>query len=281
MNAVDFAVDRIVNAGDLDDYILKLAFDNPNGGFGSNWYNYGNQYSVEQGIREKVIHGIVLPECNVNGGITELIDLTGSRIDDLGQGFIGVNVPDMLTGGRKIISVVEVYQGALNSSSGVTNLLAGMTTDGESALTDSLAGMITALSSNRSVPQTYTRFTMTGNNSFVIHNAPSGLFSLTAKVVLAFDEGLSSISPKSYLTFANLCRLATKSYIYKTCRRPTDEAVMRSGVPIDAIKDDIGDMKDAWEDYREYFDTTWTKTMAYNDPIRKADIIKAVVPRRI
>lgn len=279
-NAVDYAINRVTNC-DIDDYLLKLAFEAPNGNFAGNWYNLVNHTTVEQGIREKVIHRTVLPACNANGGKTEFIDLSGARIRDLGNACIEVNVPDIVTGGRKIISVTEVYLGSMTSSTGML----GMSTNtndmcGQGSITDMTEALIDSLSSNRQMPVTYNNIHMTGNNCFVIFGLNSGTYSMSAKMILEYDEGLSSISTRQHEHFAHLVELAVKAYIYRTCRRPTQEAIIRSGVSLSDIKDDILEYRDAWKDYHEYLTTEWTKRMAYSDRQRVTDAVRRSVPRR-
>lgn len=277
---VDYAINKVLSS-DIDEYLLKLAFENPNANFAGNWYNLVNQTTVEQGIREKVIHRLVLPNCNMLGGKTELIDLSGSRIRDVGNGCVEVNVPETLTGGRKIISVTEVYLGSMNSSVGMLSMgLSEGSNCGQGMLGDMTHNLIDGLTSNRSMPVTYTNIHMTGNNTFVIYGMVAGTYALTGKLILEYDSGLSSISPKHFDYFAELVELAVKSYIFRTCRRPTGEAIMRSGVPLDSIKDDIEQYRDAWERYKEYFKNVWTNKMAWSDTHRVAEAIRMSVPRR-
>ncbi len=280
MNCVDYAINEIVNGGNIPTYLLELAFQNPNSNLWGNWYAQYGVSSTQQGLREKVIHAVVLPRCNAQGGVTERLDLTGSRIEDLGQGNIGVNVPDFLTGGRKIVSITKVYQGSMYSSSGQATVLAGMDSCGQGAISDMANSLVQSLQSNRNIPQTYANITAVGNNSFIIHGAPIGLFSLTAECILEYDNGMSTIHPRLYPIFSELVSLATKAHIYKTCRYPADEAVVRSGVPIDAIRDDIASYADAWSQYQELFQSKFIKAMAYSDPQRKFNAITAMTPSR-
>lgn len=281
MNCVDYAINMITGS-DIDEYLLKLAFENPNANFNGNWYGMLNNTTVEQGIREKVIHRTVLPACQVGGGKTEYVDLTGARIRDLGNGYVEVNVPDSLTGGRKIITVEEIYLGSMASAAGMLSMGVNENTMcGQGSLNDMMQGLVDSLSSNRTMPPTYSNVHMTGNNSFVIVGMNSGTFSMTAKCLLEFDDGMTSIHPKAFDTFADLCLLATKAYIYRTCRRPTQEAVIRAGVPIESIRDDIDEYRDAWKDYREFFDTTWKKTMAYSDRQGMYNRIAMMTPTRM
>lgn len=280
MNACDYAINRVMSS-DIDEYLLKLAFENPNANFAGNWYNLVNQTTVSQGIREKVLHRLVLPACNVNGGRTELLDLSGSRIRDRGNACVEINVPETITGGRKIISVTEVYLGSMNSSVGMLSMgLNEASTCGQGALNDMAHSLVDGLSSNRSMPVTYTNIQMTGNNTFVIYGMVAGTYALTAKAILEYDAGMSSINPRHYEAFAELVELAVKAYIFRTCRRPTGEAIMRSGVPLDSIRDDINEYRDCWERYKEYLKGPWKNRMAWSDTQLVHDSIQMSVPRR-
>lgn len=282
MNAVDYAINRL-SGSDIDDYLLKLAFEaNPNTNFSGNWYNTVNATTISQTIREKVIHRTVLPACNSRGGKTEYIDISSSRIRDLGNGCVEINVPDIITGGRKIINVAEVYLGSMTSATGMLGI--GINDNalcGQGAISDMTQSLLDSITPSRMFPVTYTNIHMTGNNSFVIFGMNSGTFSMSAKMTLEYDEGLSSISPRHHELFADLVELAVKAYIYRTCRRPTSEAIKRSGVALDDIRDDIANYRDAWDQYKEMVKKDWTNAMAWNDRITVNETIRSMVPRRM
>ena len=282
MNAVQYAINRL-HGSDIDEYLLKLAFEqNPNTNWSGNWYNTVNATTVDQGIMEKVIHRTVLPACNARGGKTEYIDISSSRIRDLGNGCIEVNVPDIITGGRKIISVAEVYLGSMTSATGMLGI--GINDNalcGQGAISDMTQSLLDSITPSRMFPVTFTNIHMTGNNSFVIFGMNSGTFSMSAKMTLEYDEGLSSISPRHHELFADLVELAVKAYIYRTCRRPTSDAVKRAGVSLDDIKDDIANYRSAWDDYKEMVKTTWTNAMAWSDRLTVGESIRSMVPRRM
>lgn len=280
-NVIDYAINRVENS-DIDPYLLKLAFENPNANYQGNWYGQGNMTTVAQGIRERVIHQLILPACNVIGGKTEEIDLGGSEMRSLGNNCVEVNVPEVTTRGSKIISVTEVYQGSLNSAIGSLGASASENAlCGNGVLNDMMESMLGSLASNRTMPTTYTNVHMTGNNCFVIFGMSIGTYSLSAKVIMEYDEGLSSIHPRHSDYFAELVEWAVKAHIYRVCKRPTQEAVYRSGVPLDGIKDDIMEYRDAWTQYKEYFKNTWTPCMAWSDKIAVKDAIRMSVPRRM
>jgi len=282
MNAVQYAINRL-HGSDIDEYLLKLAFEqNPNTNWSGNWYNTVNATTIDQGVLEKVIHRTVLPACNARGGKTEYIDISSSRIRDLGNGCIEVNVPDIITGGRKIISVAEVYLGSMTSASGMLGI--GINDNalcGQGAISDMTQSLLDSITPSRMFPVTFTNIHMTGNNSFVIFGMNSGTFSMSAKMTLEYDEGLSSISSRHHELFADLVELAVKAYIYRTCRRPTSDAVKRAGVALDDIKDDIANYRSAWDDYKEMVKTTWTNAMAWSDRLTVHETIKSAIPRRM
>jgi len=280
MSCVEHAINMVQNS-DIDQYLLELAFANPNGNFAGNWYDYVDQTTVEQGIREKVIHASVLPSCKINGGRTEFIDLYGSRVRDMGNGCVEVKCPLGITGGRHIVNVTEVYLGSLNSVTGTLGLNSSSSACGQGVMNEMLSGVLDSLQSSRAMPTSFTTIHMNGNNSFVIEGMTNPLFSMVAKMILEYDDSLSVIDPRSWDMFGDLCILATKNYIFRTCKRPAEEAVRRSGVSLDNIRDDISEYRDAWQQYRELFKTSWTKAMGYSDVRRVASSIAAIVPRRM
>lgn len=280
MSCVDHAINMVMNS-DIDQYLLELAFMNPNANFSGNWYNLTDSTTIEQGIREKVIHAHVLPSCKINGGKTEFIDLYGSRVRDMGNGAIECKVPLFVTGGRHLVVVQEVYLGSLNSITGVLGLNQTNTACGQGVMNEMLSNLTDTLNSSRAIPQTYTNIHMNGNNSFVIFGMTNPLFSMCAKAILEYDDNLSSIHSRCWDTFGDLCILAVKNYIYRTCKRPVEEAVIRSGVPLDSIRDDVNEYRDAWKDYREMMAGPWTKIMSHSDMQKKSSSIAALTPRRM
>lgn len=281
MNCVDYAIERVQNS-DIDEYLLKLAFENPNANYQGNWYGQGNLTTIAQGIRERVVHKICLPASNCNGGKTEFIDLGSAQMRSLGNGCIEVNVPEITTRGAKIISVTEVYLGSMNSAVG--SLGAGVNENamcGTGSLSTMLGGMIDALSPSAAMQTTYTDVHMTGNNCFVIFGLNMGSYSMSAKVIMEYDEGMSSIHPRHWENFAELVEWAVKAHIYRVCKRPTQEAVYRSGVPLEGIKDDIMEYRDAWQGYKDYLKDQWRACMAWSDRQAVVEGIRMSVPRRM
>lgn len=280
MSAIDFAINYIQDGpSDISPYMLKLAFENPNNGYGSVWQPVNTEFSIDQGIREKVIMKMCAPLMNVAGGTTEVVDLSYARIENLAGGVIAVNVPDFLTGGRRIMQVIEVYPGNINRAIMNGNNFAGYATCGTGQMNNALSRLINGLDDGN-VQRTFTNITMTGNNSFIIRDAGSALFNMIAKVVLAFDDHFTTLHPKSHDRFAEWVEWGTKAYIYKHCRRGMQEAVSRFGVTVEELQDEIQGYSDAGQSFKDMYYNEMKKIFAYSDPKGKADSLKMMVPRK-
>lgn len=284
MNPVDFSINYVIRGPtDIPDYLLKLAFDNANNGlgYGHIWGDANDQYSVEQGIREKVIVGMIAPLLNVAGGTTEIIDLSNAHIRNVDGGIIYVNVPDYLTGGRTITSVLEVYPGNINRAISNGYNFANYDPCNSGGQVGNAMNRLMVGLDNGNVQRVFTNITMTGNkNSFLIRDAGSAMFNMIAKVILAYDEHFSVIPPKMFDKFAELVELGVKAYIYKTCRRGVQEAVSRFGVSVDAVTDDVAEYRDAAREFKTFFEESMKKHLAYSDPKGVTDTVKMLLPRR-
>lgn len=283
MSLVQYCIDYVLDGpNDISLQALRLAFDDTISGLSYPQYTsmeYDSNYNIEQGIREKVIYKMIGKMINASGGVTEVIDLSTSRIRYLGNGIIHVNVPDTVTGGREILSVIAVYPGTIGSMLmyGSGN---GMARCGNGGAIGNSLNSIAKNLTNDHVVSSYSNITKTGRNSFIIKAAGMLLFTMSAKVILSYDEEFSVISPKAYEYFGDLTVLGTKAYIYKHCRRGLKEAVRRFGFSVDELQDEIDGYADAHREYSELY-TKIKKILAYADSKGVSDHINMIVPRRL
>lgn len=282
MSLVNYCIDHVIDGPNpISDYALRLAFDNPVSGFGYPQYNVeGNDsnYSIRQGIREKIIYKMIGKMVNASGGTTELIDLSSSRVRYMGNGSIAVNVPDTVTGGREILSVRQVYPGIMTS----TLASAGGNVNGRcgnSAFNSQLNNITRGLS-NDAVTTAFTNITPTGRNSFVIREAGLVIYNLIAEVMMSYDDQFSIIPPPAYEYFGKLTVIGTQAYIYKQCRRGLKEGVRRFGFSLDELQDEIDGYADAHREYEELY-MKIKKILKYADPKGVSNHISMTVPRRL
>lgn len=282
MSLVNFCINHVINGpNEISEYALKLAFDNPVSGMGyPAWSDIENDsnYSIEQGIRQKVIYNMMGPLLNVGGGTTELIDLSGAKIRWLGNGMLHVNVPDSLTGGREILSIINLYPANVS-----TAMVAGGGTQsscGSGLIGSELNKLISGLSSNN-VISGFTDTSRTGRNSFLIRTPGINLYNLIAKVILSYDDNFSIINPKAYPYIAELAVLGTQAFIYKNCRRGLKEAVQKYGYSLDDLQDEIDTYRESGKEFMELYNTQIRKILAYADPKGVSDMIAMIVPRRM
>lgn len=283
MSMVKYCIDHVIDGpNEISDYALKLAFTNPISGFGFPSFNVDGSdadYSVEQGIREKVIYKMIGRMINASGGVTEVIDLTNARIRYLGNGSISVNVPDTLTGGRDIISVRGVFPGTIATMTQYDGARMSSRCGTGGAMGAAMNRIVRGLT-NDSVVSMFTDITTTGRNSFLIRNAGTIIYALSAKVVLSYDEEFSVIPPGAYEYLGKLTVLGTKVYIYKHCRRGLKEAVKRFGFSVDDLQDEIDGYSDAHIQYEELYNKI-KKILKYADAKGVSDHISMTIPRRL
>lgn len=284
MSFISFAIEQVIHGpNEISEYALKLAFDNPISGIGTPYWdqlNVDSNYNITQGIREKVIYKMIAPLLNVAGGVTEVIDLSTSRVKYMGNGDIHVNVPDSKTGGREILSVIGVYPGTLGS-----NLLYGTNTQSANCGTGGAEGasmgrVLNNLGNTKAI-STFTNTSRTGRNSFLIRGAGVVVYNMVAKVLLTYDEEFSILPPKSYPYFSQLTVLGTKAYIYKHCRRGLKESVRRYGYSLDELQDEIDSYSDAHREFMELYEYKIRKVLAYADTKGCSDMLAMTTPRRI
>jgi hypothetical protein len=122
---------------------------------------------------------------------------------------------------------------------------------------------------------------MTGNNVFVIFGINMGTFNMSAKVIMEYDEAMSSIHPHHYLQFAELVELGVKAFLYRKLKSPVNEAAVKMGVALSDIKDDIAEYKDAWSSYKDYFKNVWTPCMTWSDKQNVHDAQRMGIARRM
>lgn len=282
MSLVDFSIRYVMKGhNDISRYALRLAFDNPNDlGYGSSWGGNAQRTSIESGIYNEVIMGMIAPLLDIEGGTTEMIDLTAARIEHLEGGKIAVNVPDSVLGDRRITSVLEVYPGNMNSL-----MLNGMAqASGTCGSGGQFGGQISRLVnsvSDRMVTRTFSDITMTGMNSFIIHDCFGFGLSLTAKCIVGYDNHFSVIPEKAWKVFGDLVVLGVKAYIYKHCRRGLREAVQRLGAPLDDLKDEIDGYSDAHREFDILFEDEIKLTLQYADPKGVIDSVRWMMPKKL
>ncbi len=228
--------------------------------------------SLDERIMQ-LIRSRVMVDCNLVGGQTAIIPLDGLSPDYADNNALVYHIPKERTQNRSIFSVLSVNYtqraiGANSLGTGFGNIASTSMSDVTNAaqrVGDAMSGIPPISSGN---------VTLIGENTILIRDQfrVTAIYSL--RCLLANDEQLGNISPRSYLHFADLCILAVKSYIYNTLLIKMDQAFLQGGQELGAMKSYVESLSDAEEMYKTYLNEVWRPTAFMNDTHSHTRLIK-------
>lgn len=249
-----------------------------------------NNYSIDESIINNVIRSKVLADCNMLGGQTMIIDVAQCSVNPYEVGSNVITVPKSLTGGRSIvsvISVVHVTQGMLAALSaggpGVTNTVMG---GGNCCSTNTGSPVMTALTNlyntGNNLPVISSAVAeIIGENVVHVRNMPIGVkVGMGLICVVANDENLSNIQPRSVYDFKKLCVLACKAYIYNKLLINVDVGEFKAGASLGVMKSIIDSYSDAAQQYDDFLRAKWVKIAFTNDRLKYNRLIARTTGQR-
>ena len=261
MNPLSIAIQTIKYSIPLE--ILDIAFKSllsPN----SYRENNNNLYSIDELILRSVIRPRVLLDMNLVGGEQAIIPLDGlapSYVDSYG---IVYRIPKSKTQNRTIVSVLSVGYIPYNSGYGQPYLGYGTTSMNNSSEIGTTAMRI--LDSLASIPPIGNAYVqIIAENTVLIKDNFRTTQSYFIRCILANEENLANISPRSFLAFNDLCILAVKSFIYNTLIVKMDQGYIVGGQALGSIKSIIESYSDTEEQYKEMVKSVWSKVALMND----------------
>lgn len=242
-----------------------------------------NNYSIDDSITTHVLKAKVLPDCNLLGGQTMIIDVSKCYVNSYEVGSNVITVPKHLTGGRSIvsaISVVHVTQGMLAALSaggpGVTNTNMGQ---GDCCTLNNGSPVTTAITNLYNVGNNLPVISsavieIIGENVVHVRNLPIGVkVGMALICVVANDENLSNIQPRSVYDFKKLCVIATKAYIYNKLIVNLDVGEFKAGASLGVIKSIVEGYSDAAQMYDDMLRQKWVKIAYTNDKLKYSRLI--------
>lgn len=236
--------------------VLKIAFNDEV----QNWRQA--PISLDEMIMNKVIRPRVLTDANIVGGETILVSLAGVQGRTLDQYSIIYEIPAELIMYRSLMSVLSV--GYLRGMGNGYNGYAG--TNFNQSGNDLLGAAKKVGDSMASIPNVSTaKADIIGYNTIRIHDQAGILGLYELRCVVANEENLNNISPRSYLAFSELVVLAVKSYIYNTLIVKLDSAYLAGGQELGSIKSIIEGYSDEEENYNTYLENKWRPTAFMNN----------------
>lgn len=264
MNILSKALDHIKMTIPVE--VLRVAFQDDL----QNWRQA--PVGIDEMIMDKVIRPRVLIDANLVGGSQVLISLEG-LVPKYGDYYSAVyEVPMERTSYRHIISVLSVNYLPFVAS-GMRGAMGGMmpaTNSNDIAMAGSRL-----MDSHSSIPAVSTaNCELIGANTVLIRDQFRMASTYILRCIIGNEENLNNISQRSYLSFATLCQLAVKSFIYNRMIIRMDQAYLAGGQELGAFKNYVESLSDMEEMYQTYLRETWSGTAFMNDQLSHDRFIK-------
>lgn len=236
-------------------------------GFVENFDRVNHVTSLDDRILNSVIRPRVLTDCNLIGGVTVKIDISQCNVMQLPTREYVIEVPKSLTSNRPIVaclSLVANHRGLLiNPYMGSNDLMV------------QASHMMNSLSTE-TIIQT-ARMELIGENVILVNEPHMGLLNATIRVIIAYDDMLTNLHPRTFLTFSKLSLLAVKSYIYNNCSVKLDQGYIWAGHELGKVGEIIDSYADAEDMYQEYLTTIMRKALFHNDPNNTGRLIATML----
>lgn len=221
----------------------------------NNWRKRrGIPLSVDHHIREKVISGRVLPNCNIKGGKEVRIDVSKLKpkvVDDYAYTY---KVPKSLTDGCRIMSVLSVtygvYPGRDAGSWQSYPSQQGSLVSTASLILESAATMPIFSSADCQI---------VGENTILLKGATPLPTNAVLVCQVEHTEMFSELSPRGYHLLSQMIIAAVKAYIYNNRIVVVDQATLHKGQTLGMLGNIIESYSEAEAEYQEILTTRWAK----------------------
>ena len=259
MNALDNALREI--KFNIPHDILHIAF--------VEYYDTTNTIlSIDERIRTKVLRPRVYVDCNLVSGEQTRIDVSRCPKEILPTNEWIFTVPKTMTGGKSILSALELICGYMYGTTDYSynlNISTGL----------GIAQKMYNNMANHNLIQT-SKLELIGDNTVLVRDASTYTYNYSIlRCVLEYDKNLSGLSTRSFHTFSQLCILATKAYIYNTLKIKLDKGYISGGHELNSITDIVDSYSDANEQYYEFLNDKAKKVLFMSDKTRYHRFIQA------
>lgn len=254
MNPITRAIDVVKFR--IPRLILDEVFQN------QGYYTRGVPISIDERMLAAVVRPRVLVDCSLVGGAEVLIDLDGIPGEFVNMFETIYRVPKSRTQGRSIISCLSVGYGTTSQiaqTGGTTGFRPGSVTpitQGAQSITDSFSP-VPAIST--------AKCSMIGENVILIKDTNPPVANAYLRCVIAHDENMSHLQPRTIPAFTKLVELAVKAYVYNEMSVRIDQAFLSGGQTLGRFKEIVDEYRDAEEMYNTYLLEKWTKIELMND----------------
>jgi hypothetical protein len=241
-NVIDIILNKVMNFY-IPEMILESTFRNERG-----------ILSMKELLKDKIIVGIVLQDCNLYAGkITKIVlkpeyakDLVPENTIYHSTGYYSMyEIPPEAREYKDIVSVIDIIRPidydtpSPECSNGISsfNTLGSLTND----VLNSVSGTVTVDPTPILLANNIIRI----EPPFIAH------MDWVLSCLLSYDENFSNITPNMVTPLTNLVVLATKAYIYNKLINDTQLAVIVGGAEFDSFRSIVESYETAHEEYKE------------------------------
>jgi hypothetical protein len=229
--------------------------------------------SIDEQILNKVIRPRVIMDTNIVAGETIMVPIEG-LVPIYNDSYTRVvEIPPDRVNYRSIMSVLSAHY--LPYGFSFNNLGQVSAVAGYGSANDIASAMQRVNNSFANVPMVSTAICQLVNyNTVLVRDKMyvSNIYSV--RCVIANDENLENINPRSWHAFSRLCELATKSYIYNTLIVKIGQAYLLGGQELGIVSELISEYKEAEELYQVELRERWQKINFMNGTETYAAYIK-------
>lgn len=227
--------------------------------------------SLDEQILNSVVRPRVYIDTNLVGGAEILVPLLGLAGEEVNTTDMVYRIPKNLTQNRSIMSVLNItYVDPSSMVSAGSFSSCGVTLEQTQA--DNLLNALSPL------PMISTgRVTIIGENVVLVRDSIRIPTNSYLRCIVAHDEAMSHIQPRSYKAFCKLVEYAVKAFIYNEYIIEVDMGELRGGHNLGKFKDIIEEYSDANELYETYLTEKWQKISFCNDRESYGRFVKLIV----
>lgn len=231
----------------LSEIYFTIPVEVLNLGFKENNDKLNKIIGLDERITSSVIRPRVMVDANLCGGVPMRINTLDCKVTHLPTNEYIVEVPKTLTDNRSIICCLSLV-----AILGAPTSLFAVGTNPVIASTNVMYNSL----SNESVIQT-SRLELIGENIIMVQDPSISIFNCVIRVMVEHDNNMGTLQPGFIPSFAKLCVLAVKSYLYNTLKVKLNQGFVYGGHELSSITDIIEGYADAEDQYQEYIQETY------------------------
>lgn len=252
MNPIQKAIDNVKFK--IPPQIMRTFF------VSSNLVNRAQNINIDDNILSLVIRPRVLVDCNIVGGVEVNVDMRGIQGEIIDQLTTVYRIPKDRTQGRSIMSTLSLSYVDANST---VNWGGNLPVCGVSVVGTAHQALLNSVSPPPVTATASVR--LLGDNVVEVRDATRLMGYGSLRCVIANDENMSHLQPRSYHDFAKLVEYAVKAYIYNNYVVEMDMGQLHGGQNLGTFKEVVDSFADANELYDTFLKEKFTKIQMMND----------------